>query len=185
MAGLGRFEDALDGFAVAHLADQNDLGRLPQGGAQGVSEAGSVAMQFALMNGRAFVVVQELDGIFNGDDVVILLAIDAVEQHGQGGRLARSGGAGHENDAIAQLGHIGEVRGQTERSKIRNGGGNYAHHDRATAALDEDVDAEPGHTGQAVGYVARSVFAQGCDRLFVVADQIGGDVAGVIGSKSV
>ena len=115
MAGFGGFEDDLDGFAVAHLADQNDFRRLPQGGAQGVSEAGRVAMQFALVNGGAFVVVQELDGIFDGDDVIVLLAIDAVEEHGQGGGLARSGRAGDEDDAIAKLGDIGEVRGQAER----------------------------------------------------------------------
>ena len=92
MAGLSRFEDNLDGFTVAHLTHQDDFGRLPHRRAQGVPEAGRIAVQFPLMHGGALVVVQELDGIFNGDDVVIFLAIDAIEQDRQSGRLARSGG---------------------------------------------------------------------------------------------
>ena len=106
MAGFGRFQDNLDGFAVAHLPHQNHLGRLPQRRAQGMSEAGRVTVQFTLMDGGALVVVQELDGIFDGDDVVVLLAIDAVKKHGQSGGLAGSGRSGDEHDAIAQLGHI-------------------------------------------------------------------------------
>src|SRR5580698_2097475 len=117
-------------------------------------------MQFALMNGGTFVVVQELDGIFDGDDVVVFLAIDAIEQNCKRGGLAGSGGSGDQDDAIAQLGYIGQVRRQAERSKIRDGGGNDAHDDGATAALDEDVDAKAGDAGQAVGNVARSVFAE-------------------------
>ena len=147
-----------------------------------MSETGGVAMQFALMNGGAFVVVQELDGIFDGDDMVVFLAIDAVEQHGESGRLAGSSRAGDEYDAIAQFGHIGQVRRQTKRSKVRDGGGYYTHHDGATAALDEDVDAEASHAGQAVGNVAGSVFAESGNRLLVVADQVGSEMAGVIGS---
>ena len=42
-------------------------------------------MQFTLMDGGAFVVVQELDGIFNRDDVIIFLAINAVQQHSESG----------------------------------------------------------------------------------------------------
>src|ERR1700728_2545562 len=138
-------------------------------------------MQFALMDGGAFVAVQELDRIFDGDDVVVLLAVDAVEEHSERGGFARSGGSGDENDAVAQLGDIGEVGGQAKRYEIRNSSGDDAHHDGATAALDEDVDSKTRNTGEAIGNVARSGFAQGCDCLFVIADEIGSDVAGIIG----
>ena len=40
-------------------------------------------MQLALMDGRALMIVQKFDGIFDGDDVVVLLAIDRVEQNCQ------------------------------------------------------------------------------------------------------
>ncbi len=84
MAGLGCFEDDLNGFAVAHLAHQNNFRRLAKGGAQSVREAGGIAVKFPLMDGGAFVVVQELDGIFDGNDVIIFLAIDEVEKDGEG-----------------------------------------------------------------------------------------------------
>ena len=47
-------------------------------------KARRVTVKFALMNGGAFVVVQKLDGIFDGDNVVILFAIDAIEKHREG-----------------------------------------------------------------------------------------------------
>ena len=62
-------------------------------------------------------------------------------------------------------------------------GRNHAHHDGATAALNENVDAEPGQAGQSVGNVAGSMLAQGGDGLLVVANQIGGDVACVVGGQ--
>src|SRR5208282_344190 len=54
---------------------------------------------------------------------------------------------------------------------------------RATSALDEDVDPEPGHSRQAVGNVARALLAKGIDGLLIVADQIGRDAPRVIGRK--
>src|SRR5271154_7608655 len=72
------------------------------------------------------------------------------------------------------------MRWQAERSEVRDGGGDYAHYDGTPAALDKDVDAKPGHAGQAIGNVAGSVFAQCGDGLLVVANQIGGEMAGVI-----
>ena len=73
MAGLGGFQRDLNGFAVAHFAHQNHFGRLAQGGAQRQGEARRVAVQLALVNRALLVVVQKLDGIFDGEDVVGLL----------------------------------------------------------------------------------------------------------------
>jgi hypothetical protein len=70
----------------------NHFRRLPQRRAQSMSVTGRIAVQLALMNCRAFVAMQEFDWIFDGDDVVILFAIDAIEEHGQSGRLARPSG---------------------------------------------------------------------------------------------
>ena len=115
MAGFSGLEHDFDGFAVAHLADKNYLGRLPQRRTQRVRKAGSIGVQFPLMDGAAFVVVQELDGIFDGDHVIRLLAIDAVEKDRQGGRFAGTSGAGNQHDSIAKFGHVGEVSGKVER----------------------------------------------------------------------
>ena len=65
----------LDGFVVAHLADQNDFRRLAQGRAQGQSETRRVAVQLALMDRRFLVAVQELDRVFDGQDVIGLFSL--------------------------------------------------------------------------------------------------------------
>ena len=69
VAGLGGFQRDLDGFAVAHLADQDDLGRLAQRGAQRQREGRRVAVQLALVDRGFLVVVQEFDGVLDGEDV--------------------------------------------------------------------------------------------------------------------
>ena len=73
MSGFGGFESDLDGFAVAHFADENDFGRLAQRGAQCQRKCRRVGVQLALVNGRFLVAMQELDGILDGEDVVRLL----------------------------------------------------------------------------------------------------------------
>src|SRR4029077_9266359 len=111
---IGGFENHLDSFAVAHFADEDYLGRLAQRGAKGQGKVGCVAVQFALVNRRALVVVQELDGVFDGDDVVVTLPIDAVEESGEGGTLAGSSRPGDQHDAVAKVGYICEVSGQMQ-----------------------------------------------------------------------
>ena len=69
-----------------------------------MGKAWCIAVQFALMDGGALMVMQELDWIFDGDDVVILFAVDGVEQYRQGGRLARSSRSGYQDDSVSQLG---------------------------------------------------------------------------------
>ncbi len=185
MAGLGSLEHDLDGLTVAHFADQNYLGRLAHGRAQSMGKARRIAVQFALVDRRALVIVQKLDGIFDGDDVVVLLLIDAIQKHRKGRRLARAGRAGHEHDAITQLGDFGQLLGQVQSLKVGNCSRNDAHDHGTTAALNENVDAEAGQAGQSVGDVTSAVLPQRGDGLLVVADQVGGDVAGVIsGQKS-
>ena len=76
VAGFGGFESDFDGFFVAHFADQNDLGRLAQGGAQGERETWRVAVKFALVNRGFLVAVQEFDGVLNGEDVIGLFLVD-------------------------------------------------------------------------------------------------------------
>ena len=73
--------------------------------------------------------------------------------------------------------------GKVQGTESWNDGGNNAHHDRATAALDENIDAEARRARQSVGDVAGALLAQRADGLLVGADQVGGDAARVIGRK--
>ena len=127
VAGFGGLHGDLDGFAVAHFAHQNHLGRLPQRGPQCEREAGRIAVQLALMNDAVLVTMQELDGIFDGEHVVELLLIDLVDDCGQRGRLAGTGRPGDQHDSVAQVHDLPQLSGQVQRFEVRNLGGNYAH----------------------------------------------------------
>ncbi len=76
VARLGRFERDLGRLVVAHLADEDDLRRLPERRAQRRGEVLGVRADLALVDGRVLVRVEELDGVFDGDDVVLLLLVD-------------------------------------------------------------------------------------------------------------
>src|SRR5579863_3045376 len=183
MSGLGGFEDNFDGLAVPHLAHENYLGSLPHGRTQGMGEAGRIAMEFALVNGRALVIVQKLDRVFDGDDVVVLLPVDAVEQDRKSGGFAGTGWSGDQDDAIAQAAYFGQMLRQAQRGRFRNEGGNHAHHDGATAALDKYIDSKAGETGNSVRDIASALLAQRGDGLLVIADQVGGNLTSIVGSE--
>ena len=69
--GFGRGDGGFDRGQVAHFADQNHVGVLPQGAADGFGEARHVDAHFALIDRRFLVVVIKLDRVFNRDDVMI------------------------------------------------------------------------------------------------------------------
>ena len=70
VAGLGRGERGAHRLLVAHLADQDHVGVLAQDAAHRPAEALGVGADFALVDDRAFVFVQVLDRVLEGDDVV-------------------------------------------------------------------------------------------------------------------
>ena len=112
---LGSFEQDLECFSFVHFPDQDHTRCLSQCGAQGERKVWSVAVHFALMNGGFFVVVQEFDGIFDGDDVVAIFAVDAIQKCCQGRGLAAAGASGHKNDAIADVSDIGDLAGVSKQ----------------------------------------------------------------------
>ena len=69
VAGLGRGDGRGDGLQVAHLADQDDVRVLAQGGPQGVGETRGVGADLALVDDALLVLVEELDRVLDGDDV--------------------------------------------------------------------------------------------------------------------
>lgn len=154
VAGFGGAQSEFDGFAVAHFADQNDLGRLAKRGTQAAGKLVEVRAHFALIERGLFLRVNEFHGVFEGDDVDGLGFVDLVEEGGQGRGFAGSGGPGHEDEAGLLLRHVVEGVRELEVAEGWDLGVEFAEHDRVVAALGEDVDAETGLAGQRVGGVA-------------------------------
>ena len=64
-------ERRLDRLVVAHFADEDDVGVLPQRAAQGDREALRVDVDLALVDDRLLVAVQELDRVLDRHDVLV------------------------------------------------------------------------------------------------------------------
>ena len=170
--GLGRGQRDLDRLAVAHLADQDHLRRLAQRRAQRQREGRRVAVQLALVDGAPSCAVQELDRILDREDVLGARLVDQVDDRGERRRLARSGRAGDEHDAVLQRRDVGERRRQVQLGERRDLRRDDAHDDGERAALAEDVDAEAAALGQRVREVAGALFLERPQRLLVAADQV-------------
>ena len=102
--GLGDAQRRLDRLEVAHFADEDDVGILAQRGAQRGGEAVRVGVDLALVDETALVLVDVLDRILDGDDVLAALGVDLVDHRRQRRRLAAAGRAGDEHQAARPLG---------------------------------------------------------------------------------
>ena len=172
MAGLGRGERDLDGLAVAHLADEDDLWRLAERRSQSRGEGRGIAVQLPLVHGALLVGVQELDRILDGDDVLGARRVDQVDDGRQRRGLARSGRPRHEDDAVLERRDFSDRLRQAELAKRRNPLGNQAHHDGERAALPEDVDAEARELRNRVREIAGALLEERPQDEIVAADQI-------------
>src|SRR4029077_1751967 len=175
MAGFRGFQCNLDRFAVTHFADENHFGSLTQRAAKGEGKSGRVAVQLALVNGGLFVLMQKLNGILDSEDVKGLFHVHFVDDCSDRGRFAGAGGAGHQDNAVFQLHDFFEARRQLEVIEPGNFVGDDAHHDGATAALAEDVDAKTADAGQAIGKVGGAVLIELVQRVLVIPHDVVGD----------
>src|SRR5258708_20965848 len=97
VAGFGGEQRGGNGFQVAHFADQNHVGVLTQSGAQGSRKVCGIHFNFALIDETLFVAVQKLDRVFDGDQVVGAVGIDAVDHGRERSGLTGTGGSGNQN----------------------------------------------------------------------------------------
>ena len=70
VAGFRGGQRDFDRLAIAHFADQNHLRRLAQRRAQREREGRRVGVQLALVDRALLVLVQELDRVLDGEDVI-------------------------------------------------------------------------------------------------------------------
>ncbi len=85
MAGLGEGDSVLHGVTVADLADQDDIGCLPQGVFERREPVVGIDADFTLGDDGFFVFVNVFDRIFDRDDVVGRIFIAMPDHGGQRG----------------------------------------------------------------------------------------------------
>ena len=95
--GLGRSESEGDGFQVTHLTYKNNVGILPQGSPQAVSEGRGLDGNFPLSDDAALIAVHELDRFLHRDNMTGEVRVDVVEKGCESGGFPGSGWAGNED----------------------------------------------------------------------------------------
>ncbi len=133
-----------DGFKVAHFADEDDVGVLPERTLEGLGEALGVDAHLPLVDDALFGDINVLDGIFDSDDVLPAGGVDHLKERGERGAFSVSGGTGHQEEPSAVRGNFFERRRQSEFVE-----GAYAHRNESerqphSARFEVGVAAEAG-----------------------------------------
>jgi len=153
MPGLSRRQRQADGFQVTQFTHQDHIRVLPQCRTQGRRKTVGVAMHLALVDQGPAGLVDEFDGVFQGEDVLAPVLVEVIDQRRQGGRLARTGGPGHQHQAARQLGDTLEHRAQPEVFQALDLGGDVAKHRAHATRLLEHIHPESPDTGQFEGEI--------------------------------
>ena len=122
--GVERREDEVPGLSggqrrghglhVPHLTDENDVRVLSHGGPQGRQVVAGVDAHLALVDHGHVVLVQDLDGVLDRQDVAGTVVVDVVDHGREGGRLPRPGRAGHQYQPALGDGQLRHHWGQSQ-----------------------------------------------------------------------
>ena len=161
--GLSHAEGHLGRVAVADLADENDVGVLPQPVFQTVGEGVHVEADLALGDDRMGQFGKQVfDRLLDRDDPVAAFSIEEVDDHRQRGSFARAGDAGDEHQPVAEAGQaLGKRFGKLGPLEVGDRRGNHAKAGAHPLAAEKIVDAEP-LAPATDGYLQREVGVHVC-----------------------
>ena len=142
VAGFRRAERDAHRFRIAHLADDDDVRRLTDRGAQCGRKVRRIDPHLDLLDETATVLVLVLDRIFDRDDVARVPPVDLLDQGGQRRRLARTRRPTDEDQPTRELRQQLDCRRQAKRRQARDPRRQQAHRRRGPAPLAVQVDAE-------------------------------------------
>src|SRR5215210_21691 len=144
VAGFGRLERGLGRLGISELADQDHVRVLAERTAQRLAEGLRVQADLALVHDAPGVPVQELDRVFDRDDVLAAVLVDVVEHRGERRGLARAGGARDEDEASVLFREPADAGGHLQLVEARYVSRDDAEGEGDRASLHEAVDAVPG-----------------------------------------
>ena len=120
VAGLRRRQRNPHRLRVAHFADDDDVGRLANGGTQRGREVGRVDADLDLLDQAAAVRVLVFDRVLDGDDVALVALVDRGDQRRQRRGLARAGGPADQHEAARQRREQADVVREMQVRDLRN-----------------------------------------------------------------
>ena len=133
---------------IAHLADDDDVGRLTQRRAQRGRKIGRVDADLDLLDDAAAVRVLVLDRILDRDDVARVAAVDLLDQRRQRRRLPGAGRSADQHQPARQLREQLDLRRQLEGGEPRHPRGAGSRRRPPPAPLPVQVDAKASEAGR-------------------------------------
>jgi hypothetical protein len=97
--------------------------------------------------------VQELNGVFDGDQVIGARSVDAVDHRGESGGLTGTGGSRNQYKPALLFANFVDHRRQVQFVGSANLGGNNAEHHTDVAALLKYVYTEAAQARYAVRHI--------------------------------
>ncbi len=164
LRGLDGNRDRLE---VAQLSDHHDVGVLAKRRAERGLERLGMASHLPLIDQAVLVLMDELDGVLDGDDVIVPLLVDEVHHRRERGGLSRAGGPRHEDQPLAQKTEVEHGLRQAELLRGQNRDGNRPKDRSDAVSILEHVHAEAGKSGDLVGAVDVSLLFKDAPRLLV------------------
>ena len=171
VAGFGGFDGGVDRFQVAHFAHEDHVRVHPQRPADAFLEVVDVHADLTLVDSTLLVFVKVLDGVFEGDDVAVVVVVDEVDHRRQARRLAGTCRPGHQqqtpwtdDERAYRLGHPQLFKGEElERNPPQHhaDGATLLEHGHPEAVT---VDIFDGEVGPAL-LLQLLLAAVRCDRL--------------------
>ena len=128
MAGFREGNSVVHGLSVADFANQDNIRCLAQGVFQRNRPIFGIYADFSLGDDAVFVLVDKLNRVFDGDNVVEAVFVSIVDKGGERSGLARTCTTDKNNQAAFSEGDVFQNRGQIERFKFRDIAGNGAEH---------------------------------------------------------
>lgn len=144
VASLTGADRHLDGFEVAQLADDDDVGVLAESSLERGTEGAGVGANLPLGYVATLREMHEFDRVFDGDDVVRAPLIEVVNHGRHRGGLAGTNGSRHEDQAIVKREELLErleVRTEAELVEGLHFGGHEAVGPGRAFLVKHEIDA--------------------------------------------
>src|SRR5262249_28917656 len=121
---------------------QNDVRVLTDGILEGLVPVDAIQADFALIDHRLLVGEGEFDRVFDGQDVQGFPLVDVVKHGGNGGALAAAGDTGQDDQPFRKITQLFNTGRQAQLFEAWNNIVDAPGHQRQSAALLEQTDAE-------------------------------------------
>ena len=166
MARRGRLDGKRNRFQIAQFADEDDVRIFTESPAQRRGETFGVESHFPVVHDAALALVDEFDGVLDGDDVVLARPVRLVDDRRKGRGLSAPGGTRDKDQASGKRGKLRDDLWQPQLLGREDLAGNFAEDGGAAVFLHEEIRPVAGEAWNLVSEVDVAALFEGLDLVF-------------------